>query len=631
MRPFLAIRFAIVAALLACTVTTLSEQATYAPGTQEYLAPLPDPLESFNRSMHKVNHGLLDYVAYPVANAYLNIVPQPIRAGISNFSHNLAFPVRLVNTALQGKFDESWSETKRFGLNTTVGILGIMDPATKYGMPQYNENFKQTFGHYDFGPGFYLNLPILGPSSCRDAIGTVLDFPLDIGHWLTSGYGSLALGGIRTLSDRGETLIALRQFFDTSYDSYTMARAVYTLKTEAEIIDYKPFTTSEDNHPDQSLFALALAPRRRDFMYRSKTYTVKFKGSQRKFTYQAWPLPASQSRGILFLLPGLGAHRLSGALARLAELGNEAGYSVIATSSTMHPDFFTALPLSLPPPGNLRADSKTLVTVLAALRHDFLKRHPRHGDSVALLGYSLGGLNALYLLDLEAKGEAADLHFENVIAINPPRDPKHALNVIDDCFNIPSAWPAETRNARIHDLYLRLVSLLDTESGRGLPPMTQDESRFAIGFYMRTVIADSLLASQRMRNTGFFSIAPSSSRICQLEAEALAVSTDRYVREILLPAYPGLQPEEFADALRLDAVADTMAAAPALMLLHNENDLLITPEDCQWFKELLGDRAQIFPQGGHLGNIPLPEYQQLLLQLLSRGSGQPPTTPSSSR
>ena len=98
------------------------------------------------------------------------MLPQPVRDSIEKFGHNLAYPVRGVNSCLQGKWHGAWEETKRFGTNTTVGLLGFFDPATTYGIGRSDEDFGQTFGHYGSGTGFYLTLPLVGPTNGREPL-----------------------------------------------------------------------------------------------------------------------------------------------------------------------------------------------------------------------------------------------------------------------------------------------------------------------------------------------------------------------------------------------------------------------------------------------------------------------------
>lgn len=135
-----------------------------------------DPLNGYNRSMTSFNDKVIIYALNPVSKAYAAVVPQALRLGVSNFVHNIEFPIRLVNNLLQLKFRNSYDETERFLVNSTIGLAGVMDPATKYlKIPRHNEDFGQTLGHYGIGPGIHVVLPFLGPSNVRDIAGITLD------------------------------------------------------------------------------------------------------------------------------------------------------------------------------------------------------------------------------------------------------------------------------------------------------------------------------------------------------------------------------------------------------------------------------------------------------------------------
>jgi len=135
-----------------------------------------DPLGGYNRSMTSFNDKFIMYVLNPISKAYSYVMPQPFRLGISNFIHNIQFPVRLANNLLQLKFQNSSDELERFLMNSTIGIGGLMDPAQNYmHVPIHDEDFGQTLGRYGVGSGFHIVLPFLGPSNVRDLVGVTLD------------------------------------------------------------------------------------------------------------------------------------------------------------------------------------------------------------------------------------------------------------------------------------------------------------------------------------------------------------------------------------------------------------------------------------------------------------------------
>ena len=135
-----------------------------------------DPLSGYNEMMTNFNDSLFVYVVNPISNTYAKVFPHMVRLGISNFLHNIQFPIRFTNNLLQAKFKNSLEETERFVLNSTVGIAGLWDPASLYfDIEAHNEDFGQTLGYYGVGAGFHVVLPLLGPSNLRDIVGLVAD------------------------------------------------------------------------------------------------------------------------------------------------------------------------------------------------------------------------------------------------------------------------------------------------------------------------------------------------------------------------------------------------------------------------------------------------------------------------
>jgi phospholipid-binding lipoprotein MlaA len=136
----------------------------------EAAVEIGDPLEGFNRAMFSFNDKAYRYALKPVAQG-LRILPVPVRTSFGNFFNNFGTPISAISALLQGDLRNTGSELGRFGINTTVGILGLFDPATGMGLPQDDEDMGQTFGRWGAGTGPYIVLPLLGSSSLRDTIG----------------------------------------------------------------------------------------------------------------------------------------------------------------------------------------------------------------------------------------------------------------------------------------------------------------------------------------------------------------------------------------------------------------------------------------------------------------------------
>ena len=144
------------------------------PGYEKPIANY-DPWEGFNRSIYKFNYGFDKYFFVPVVKAYQFVLPKVVRTGIANFFDNLYEIENVFNNLLQGNAEGTVNSTARIVFNTTLGLAGILDPATPMGFTKMEEDFGQTLGVWGVGPGPYLVLPVLGPSSVRDGIGAGVD------------------------------------------------------------------------------------------------------------------------------------------------------------------------------------------------------------------------------------------------------------------------------------------------------------------------------------------------------------------------------------------------------------------------------------------------------------------------
>lgn len=199
-----------------------------------------DPLESMNRAIFEFNEGLQDVLLRPLAKFYNATVNLTVRQGISNFLDNLSSPVVFANDLLQGEFERALITFGRAFINSTIGIVGLADVATELGIERHDEDFGQTLAVYGMGEGFYLVLPIFGPSSPRDAIGKlVIDSYLDpLGLWLDNTDRDniqYTLTGAEGLDEYAGIVDELNQVKKTSVDYYAAVRSLYRQKRKAEI------------------------------------------------------------------------------------------------------------------------------------------------------------------------------------------------------------------------------------------------------------------------------------------------------------------------------------------------------------------------------------------------------------
>lgn len=194
---------------------------------------IPDPIEPVNRGIFAGNRAVDRFVLDPVTRTYGRIVPGPIKGAVRNVFDNLNQPVVIANDLLQLEPRRAASATARFLLNSTFGLAGIWDPAEEAGFRPHQADFGQTLGRYGVGPGIFLMLPLLGPSSTRDAFGAMVDLALRPDTWLLPIPPRLMLGGTWGISEREEHLEKLEALEQSSVDFYAAIRSAYWMSREA--------------------------------------------------------------------------------------------------------------------------------------------------------------------------------------------------------------------------------------------------------------------------------------------------------------------------------------------------------------------------------------------------------------
>ena len=215
-----------------------------------------DCSEAFNRASFKFNQGLDKAIVRPLAIGYRKL-PNGIRTVTSNFLNNLSNLVTIPNNALQGELGKAGNNLARLGINSTVGILGLFDVATAMGFEEYEkEDYGQTLGKLGNGPGCYLVLPILGPSTARDTFGTVIGMfggdpwynvtvKNDTRHFKDSDfYISRATNGV---DFRAKNLNALDNLEENSMDFYASVKSLYLQDRQRKILNSKKSTESQDD------------------------------------------------------------------------------------------------------------------------------------------------------------------------------------------------------------------------------------------------------------------------------------------------------------------------------------------------------------------------------------------------
>jgi phospholipid-binding lipoprotein MlaA len=265
--------WSIVAALLARGPSLVSllllAACAHAPTDPEARAAYDranDPAEPTNRTIFAGNQFVDRNALQPVARAYENHVPDRMRKSLHNFVSNLKEPGVAINDTLQANFSRAWVTTQRFVINTTVGGAGFFDVATDWDRPHHQADFGQTFGVWGIGTGPSVQLPLLGPSNARDAVGTVVGFVANPLSFVSGGVASgieIGSGAVGAVDGRAELLSTTDNLEKTSLDYYASLRSMQAQRRAALVeegkaggppghVDIGPVTPVPDITPDPS-------------------------------------------------------------------------------------------------------------------------------------------------------------------------------------------------------------------------------------------------------------------------------------------------------------------------------------------------------------------------------------------
>lgn len=242
--------------LVAVTLLTgcASKQGVEQQASQ-YQTPDPkDPLEPVNRALWDFNYDVLDeYILRPVTITYVDYMPQLARTGLLNAAENLEEPSNTLNNLLQGKLDGSFISLGRFLLNSTVGLLGLIDVASEIGLQREEEEFGEVLGKWGVETGPYLMIPAMGPSDVRSSVGDVVDSAYNPIDGLSFYLGFLRVG-IKAIESRA-SVIQQEQQLANSVDPYAFVKSAYFQNLEFKVKDGKVEQSAEEAALDDDLDA----------------------------------------------------------------------------------------------------------------------------------------------------------------------------------------------------------------------------------------------------------------------------------------------------------------------------------------------------------------------------------------
>ena len=631
-------RATLAALVLACGACSSTYEhrdwSTYdGPGAryfQQEEVPFPhedDPLEPVNRVFAWFDLEITRYVFSPVAMLYRGIVVRPVREHLANAGENILFPTRFCGNLLQAKWKDTGTETLRFVVNSTIGVLGLFDPAARMGLMPSDEDFGQVFARWGWTNSTYVFWPIFGPSTVRDTLGDVPDYytnPLRLYPWADFA---------RRANEQSDLIPTALRFTDTRWDAYELARTLYTLNRELETEDF--IWTSDESPATQTLESIFLTFEDPQFPERARTDRVRLSTTGERLPYTLWlqrdPAP------LVYVVPGLGGHRLSNSAIALAEIVHDEGNSVITVSNPTNWEFIekgSTADVS----GYAPHDARDLWRALTEIDAEVERRYPGHFTSRRLVGISMGAFQALLIAAEERDAQARHLlPFDVYVALDPPVNLEHAMLQLDRFYNAPLVFPEAERSKRIDDIFGKVLVLSQGELDPGMElPFTQLEAEFLIGLSFRMDLQYAILQTQDRHDLGVLRTNRSRLRRAPAFREASEYGFMEYMYAFVLRSlaeqaetgftYDEESAQRMFASCDLRAVEAELAANEHVRVFANENDFLLRAEDRDWLRAVLGSRVRFFPAGGHLGNLHKKTIQEVIhgiVEKADKADGQP--------
>lgn len=209
-----------------------------------------DPWERMNRQVFDFNDRLDRALIKPVAQAYTSAVPRPVRSCVGNVFANLGEVTSITNALLQGRPTDVAIDTCRFVLNSTIGILGCFDVANSMGLERNKQDFGLTLGKWGFQPGAYLVIPLLGPSTVRDALGEIPDYLTDPISYVTPTRDRYLIDAGAAVDKRAQLLDATKLVEEIALDKYVFTRDAYLQRRRSRVYEGNPPPLEEDDSGD---------------------------------------------------------------------------------------------------------------------------------------------------------------------------------------------------------------------------------------------------------------------------------------------------------------------------------------------------------------------------------------------
>ena len=606
-----------------------------------------DSWQGFNRAMFGIQDVIMDYVAKPLNHVYCSIVPRPLINGIDNAVDNSEYPVRFFATLFRGEGGCAWDETKRFAVNTVLGVGGLFDPAKNwFGIFSTDASLSGTFAEWGIPKGPSLILPFVPRANVRDCAGYALDQGLDpktyidfffptgiwIGWTATLWPNYLAMGidpwnaHVKQASDPYAAYrqkIAAKSLLDERLAVYHYLNELVANKGGTrrpsvreplsrprglkgrwrDIAGYGPRAPAIDTLR-QRLFAptrdndrwwMQSSVFNGDFAKDVKVRSVAVDPEFPPASYGFVPA-AGGGRRLVFVIPGIGGEYNANTTLAMAELLHDAGADVVTFDDPFHWRYATTVNKRILP-GNFPEDARRLAAFMRTVLEDLAKDGLVDNPEVSVVGWSMGGLFTAYLAGLESQGELG-FTVDTLLAVNPPVDSEHVLSAIDSFMSPARSWTREQAIEKFVDVAPRLL-VWDGMRFDATPDISEEDARYTVA---------ALLVATLPELVGY------------VEHAKTAVSFRQYFNRYVQDQG---QPDGPADAARhvgLKTLENVLRDNPRVKMIHTRDDFLLDAGDRDYIDNALGDRLTWFSAGAHCGMFYTPEFKQEVLERLNLGN-----------
>ena len=638
-----------------------------------------DVWEPFNRTMFGVFDWCMEYVVDPFCCVYSSVIPKPLIECIDNFSENVEYPRRLVANLCCAEGRAAWDETRRFFINSTVGLGGLFDPAHEwFGVIDTDASLSDAFTCWNIPAGPPLALPFLPRASVRGHVGYILDYALDAKTWfdvlVPSGIPLLGYSWCLTPNKapvwRG-TWERLFAHADDAYSTYmplaaalndfNLRQYAWHRRSEAKFDEVRPPVRAQTPKPANlkgrwrtipgydprspaldSMRSLVFTPLGDgDFWWeRRSVFNSDFSKSIEERGVEVAPdlpaaaysfVPAPTSEKLAFVLPGIGTGRTGNDAVAMAELLRRAGYAVVILDSIFHWEYVRSANRGILP-GNLAEDRHRLAEFLSRILDDLRADGCIAAPEISLVGWSMGGLSVAHLANLSDRGELP-FGVRRFVAINPPTTMEHALAPFEDVLERSKTWSYDDVKQMLAVASLSLYGWADRNHPRYdpenrptdaagapwdyAPNLTDEQAQYLLMMTLNNVFPT--LVEQRHREHPFPWVASELSWFSRLDfrREIGPVLMREYIDRYVPTCYEGVSSESMIAMADLRSLDSTLRGNGRLRVIHTRTDPLQTPEDRDYLDEALGDRITWFDEGAHCGYFYTMPFRDELLTRLS--------------